>query len=107
MKKSGYRVLSQRSSESKLVKGQAFTTSFLNTSSGSLREPQGSNFDSWNLVYPQIIGYSSNQDSNLIFLSYQCKRDHDLGLTSTPSNREILGFETKWNLASHELDESR
>jgi len=67
-KKQAYRVLTKRSTKSKLVKSQAFSTCLLNPSTSSFGEPQGSNLESRDLINPNIISYSPNNNGNLVFL---------------------------------------
>jgi len=65
---STYRVLSQRSPESQLIKCQAFTACLLNSCTGSLCKPECCNFQWWNFINTNIIGYRPHHHCNLIFL---------------------------------------
>lgn len=68
-----YRVLTQRSPQSKLVKCQTFPTSLFNPCPCCLSEPQSCNFQCWNFIDSNIIGNSPNNDSNLTFLLHNTR----------------------------------
>ena len=63
------RILAEWSSKSQLIKGEAFATSLLNSSSGSFSEPQGSYLQSRDFIHPNVIGHGPDYHSYLILLS--------------------------------------
>ena len=69
LREQNYRVLSKRSSESKLIESQALSTSLLNPSPSSLGEPECSDLESWDLSDANIVGDSPDEHSNLVLMA--------------------------------------
>lgn len=63
-----YRILAKRSSQGKLVEGQALATSLLDPCPCSLGKPQGCNLQSWNFINTNVVGHGSDNDGDFIFL---------------------------------------
>ncbi len=68
-----YRVLPKRSTESKLVEGEALAASIDNPCPSRLREPQGSNLHFRNLLDPLVISDCTNNHSNVVLLLFTKK----------------------------------
>jgi len=63
------RVLAQRGTQRKLVKGEALATSIHNPGPGRLSEPERSHLHCWYLIDPLVVSHGAHYHSNLILLA--------------------------------------
>lgn len=69
-----------------MIKGQAFTTSLDDSSSGSLGEAKSSDLKGWDFQQARIVSDSANNDGSLVLLAVHVAgqaRDGDWGIVDS------------------------